>query len=148
MARAIPELNIVLNHIGGPMGFNAYAGKRDEVFRDWDASIRELAAYPNVYVKVGGIGMRLNGFDFHTHAKPPAAQVLADAWKPYVDTCIEAFGADRCMFESNFPVDKGSYPYSAYWNACKILTKGASKAEKRELFAGTADRFYRLGLMD
>ncbi len=147
MARAIPDLNIVLNHIGGPLGINAYAGKRDEVFADWNKSIRELATCPNVTVKVGGIGMRLNGYDFHDQPKPPAAQVLADAWKPYVETCIEAFGANRCMFESNFPVDKGSYPYSAYWNACKLLAKGANETEKRDLFAGTADRFYRLGLL-
>jgi len=147
MARAIPDLKIVLNHIGGPLGINAYAGKREEVFKDWSAAIRELASCPNVCVKVGGIGMRLNGYDFHERPKPPSAQELADAWKPYVETCIEAFGANRCMFESNFPVDKGSYPYSAYWNACKLLTKGASEAEKRDLFAATADRFYRLGLM-
>jgi predicted TIM-barrel fold metal-dependent hydrolase len=147
MARAIPELNIVLNHIGGPLGINAYAGKRDEVFADWNKAIRELATCPNVTVKVGGMAMRLNGYDFHQQARPPSAQALADAWKPYVDTCVEAFGANRCMFESNFPVDKGSYSYSAYWNACKLLSKGASADEKRDLFAGTANRFYRLGLM-
>ena len=147
MARAIPELNIVLNHIGGPLGIIAYAGPRDEVFADWNKAIRELATCPNVTVKVGGMAMRLNGFDFHEKPRPPSAQALADAWKPYVDTCVEAFGASRCMFESNFPVDKGSYSYSAYWNACKLLSKGASADEKRDLFAGTANRFYRLGLM-
>jgi L-fuconolactonase len=148
MARAIPELKIVLNHFGGPLGINAYAGKRGEVYADWNKSIRELATCPNVYVKVGGLGMKLNGFDHHEGAKPVPAQVLADDWRPYMETCFEAFGADRCMFESNFPVDKGSYSYSAYWNACKILTKGMSDGERRDLFAGTADRFYRLGLMD
>ena len=148
MARAIPDLNIVLNHIGGPLGLNRYAGKRDEVFAEWNTSIRELATCPNVSVKVGGIGMRLNGYDFHERPKPPSAQEMADVWKPWMETCIEAFGADRCMFESNFPVDKGSYSYRAYWNACKIIASGASAAEKRDLFAGTANRFYRLGLMD
>jgi L-fuconolactonase len=147
MARALPDLKIVLNHCGGPLGVNSYAGKQDEVFKDWSKSIKELATCPNVSVKVGGLGMRLNGYDFHTRPKPPSAQELAVVWDGYIGTCIEAFGADRCMFESNFPVDKGSYPYSAYWNACKLATKGASAAEKRDLFAGTADRFYRLGLL-
>jgi len=75
---------------------------------------------------------------------PRLLEALADAWRPYVDVCLESFGASRCMFESNFPVDKGSYPYAAYWNACKVLAKGASVDEKRDLFSGTAARFYRL----
>ena len=87
----------------------SYGGKRDEVFADWAASIRALAKCPNVVVKLGGMAMRINGFDFHEKAEPPSSETLAAAWKPYVETCIEAFGASRCMFESNFPVDKGSY---------------------------------------
>ncbi len=90
------------------------------------------------------MAMRLNGWDFHTKAEPPSSEELAAAWKPYVETCIEAFGASRCMFESNFPVDKGSYGYAAFWNACKIMAKDASPAEKTNLFSGTASRFYRL----
>ena len=88
--------------------------------------------------------MRINGWDFHTKDLPPSSGELAAAWKPYVETTIEAFGASRCMFESNFPVDKGSYSYVAYWNACKRLTKGASASERTDLFSATASRFYRL----
>jgi predicted TIM-barrel fold metal-dependent hydrolase len=146
LARAFPGTGICLNHIGGPLAIGAYAGKRAEVFAQWSAAIRDLATCPNVVVKLGGMAMRINGFDFHERAEPPSSEDLAAAWKPYVDVCIEAFGANRCMFESNFPVDKGSYGYQAFWNACKILAKGASASEKADLFHGTASRFYRLGL--
>ena len=146
LARAFPETRIVLNHVGGPIGIGAYAGKRKEVFAAWAASIKALAACPNVHVKVGGLGMRMGGFGFHEEAEPPSSETLAAAWRPYVETCIEAFGASRCMFESNFPVDKGSYSYPVFWNACKLLAKAASAGEKADLFAGTAARFYRLDL--
>jgi predicted TIM-barrel fold metal-dependent hydrolase len=146
LAAAFPDTGIVLDHVGGPIGIGAYAGRRDAVFADWSAAIRRLAQRPNVHVKLGGIGMRINGFDFHEHDDPPSSERLADAWRPYIETCIEAFGADRCMFESNFPVDKGSYGYGVFWNACKLLAKGASAAEKTALFNGTAARFYRLDL--
>ena len=143
-ARAVPETRMVLDHVGGPLAVEGYAGKRDEVFKDWSAAIRELATCPNVHVKLGGLGMRINGFQFEDAADPPTSEMLAKAWKPYMETCIEAFGANRCMFESNFPVDKGSYSYGVFWNACKLLAKGATASEKRDLFAGTAQRFYRL----
>ncbi len=146
LASAFPDTKIVLNHVGGPIGIGAYAGKRDEVFEVWEKGIRTLAERPNAYVKLGGIGMRVNGFGFEQAPGPPSSQKLADTWKPWIQTCIEAFGADRCMFESNFPVDKGSYGYAAYWNACKRLASGASEAEKTDLFSGTAKRFYRLEL--
>ena len=146
LARAFPGTGICLNHIGGPLAIGAYAGKRDEIFTTWSRSIRDLAACPNVVVKLGGMAMRINGFDFHEQVDPPSSETLAAAWKPYVDTCIAAFGASRCMFESNFPVDKGSYGYQAFWNACKILAKGVSAEEKTDLFSGTAARFYRLDL--
>ena len=90
--------------------------------------------------------MRMGGFGFHEQPEPPSSEALAAAWRPYVETCIAAFGASRCMFESNFPVDKGSYGYPVFWNACKLLAKGASKTEKADLFAGTAARFYRLDM--
>jgi L-fuconolactonase len=144
LARAFPGTRIVLNHVGGPLGLNAYEGKRDAVFAKWSASIKALAQCPNVCVKVGGMGMRINNYGFERAADPPSSEALAAAWKPYVETCIAAFAANRCMFESNFPVDKGSYGYGVFWNACKRLAKGASTAEKAELFAGTATRFYRL----
>jgi L-fuconolactonase len=144
LAQAFPGTRIVLNHVGGPLAIGAYAGKRDEIFPVWAASIRKLAKLENVHVKLGGIGMRINGYDFHEKADPPSSETLAAAWKPYIDTCIEAFGPSRCMFESNFPVDKGSYSYAVYWNACKLLTKGMGAGERADLFCGTAARFYRL----
>ena len=113
---------------------------------DWKASVEALASCPNVYVKLGGLGMRLGGFDFHAHAEPPSSETLAAAWRPFLETSIEAFGPSRAMFESNFPVDKGSYSYPVFWNACKLIAKGASASEKADLFAGTAARFYRLDL--
>jgi len=146
LARAFLDAMIVLNHVGGPIGIGAYSGKHKEVFPHWAKSIRELAACPNVFVKVGGLGMRLGGFGFHEQAEPPSSETLAATWLPYVETCIEAFGSSRSMFESNFPVDKGSYSYPVFWNACKLLAKGASSAEKADLFAQTAMRFYRLDM--
>ncbi|MDA8216930.1 MAG: amidohydrolase family protein [Dehalococcoidales bacterium] len=148
LARAFPNTPIVLNHVGGPVGLGPYAGRRDEVFADWRASIRELAYCPNVMVKVGGLGMRIGAFGFEQAPEPPSSEKLASAWRPYVETCIEAFGASRCMFESNFPVDKASYPYAAYWNACKLLSRGASADDKADLFRKTAMRVYRLELRD
>jgi predicted TIM-barrel fold metal-dependent hydrolase len=146
LARAFPGTTIVLNHVGGPIGLGRYKGKRDAVFAEWKASIGALAACPNVHVKLGGLGMRLLGFDFHEGALPPSSEQLAAAWRPYVETCMEAFGAKRAMFESNFPVDKGSYGYGVFWNACKRLAQGASASEKASLFHDTASRVYRLGL--
>jgi len=146
LAHAFPETKIVLNHVGGPIGIGAYAGKHKEVFAVWRASIEALGACPNVCVKLGGLGMRMGGFGFHEQPEPPSSETLAAAWRPYVETCIETFGAARCMFESNFPVDKGSYSYPVFWNACKLLARGATGPEKADLFAGTATRFYRLDL--
>jgi predicted TIM-barrel fold metal-dependent hydrolase len=146
LARAFPATPIVLNHVGGPIGLGRYKGKRDAVFADWTARIRELAACPNVHVKLGGLGMRMFGFDVHEGEFPPSSEQLATAWRPYIETCISAFGPGRAMFESNFPVDKGSYGYGVFWNACKRLAQGASASEKADLFHGAASRFYRLGI--
>jgi predicted TIM-barrel fold metal-dependent hydrolase len=142
LADAVPDARIVLNHCGGPVAINAY--RRDAVFPVWKKSIEALAKRPNVYVKLGGLGMRIGGYEFEKQVDPPSSQMLADAWRPYIETCIAAFGTSRGMFESNFPVDKGSYSYPVFWNACKILAKGASAAEKADLFVGTAKRVYRL----
>jgi len=144
LARTFPDVMIVLNHVGGPIGIGAYSGNHKEALSHWATSIRGLAACHNVFVKLGGLGMRLGGFGFHEQAEPPSSETLAATWRPYVETCIEAFGSSRAMFESNFPVDKGSYSYPIFWNACKLLAKGASSAEKADLFAHTAMRFYRL----
>jgi L-fuconolactonase len=145
LARAFPETSIVLDHVGGAIGLGRYAGKHDEVFAAWSARIRELAGCPNVHVKLGGLGMRMFGFTHHTGELPPSSEELAAAWRPYIETCITAFGPERAMFESNFPVDKGSCGYAALWNAFKRIAAGCSAAEKAALFAGTATKFYRLG---
>jgi predicted TIM-barrel fold metal-dependent hydrolase len=145
LADAVPDLTIVLDHTGGAIGIGPYAGRRDEVFAAWSAGIRELARRPNLHVKVGGMGMRVFGFGFGAGETPPSSADLAAAWAPYAEACIEAFGADRCMFESNFPVDKGSCAYPVLWNAFKRIAAGAGAAEKAALFAGTARRVYRLG---
>ena len=144
LAQAFPDTAMILNHVGGPLAIGVYEGRQKEIFPGWAASIKALAKCPNVNVKLGGLGMRINGFGFENAIDPPSSDRLAEAWKPYMDTCIEAFGAERCMFESNFPVDKGSYSYGVFWNACKKLAHGASEAEKIALFAGTARRVYRL----
>ena len=144
LAGAFPDLTIVLNHAGVPLGINGYSGKRDEVFASWSASLKALAKHPGVYVKIGGLGQRYTGLNFNERVEPPSSAVVAEACRPYVETCIEIFGAGRSMFESNFPVDKPSYSYQVFWNACKLMAKGASSSEKAELFAGTATRVYRL----
>ncbi|HXP04317.1 MAG TPA: amidohydrolase family protein [Stellaceae bacterium] len=144
LARAFPETPIVLDHVGGAIGLGRYKGKRDEVFAEWSARIKELAACPNVHIKLGGLGMRVFGFDVHERPEPPSSETLAGLWQPYIETCIAAFGADRAMFESNFPVDKGSGSYQVFWNAFKRIAAGCSVSEKAALFAGTASKFYRL----
>ena len=144
LASAFPNARIVLNHVGGPLGIGPYAGRHDEIFPGWQAGIRAIAACENVHVKLGGLGMKVYGFDFHKQDRAPDSDTLAAVWKPYIDTCIEAFGPSRCMFESNFPVDKASCSYAVMWNAFKKLAAGASDGEKADLFAGTARRFYKL----
>jgi L-fuconolactonase len=143
-AQALPDTLFIVDHCGGVARIGAYESQRVEVFERWSQSIRELARLPNVHVKLGGLGMRINGFDFHRVELPPSSEQLAAAWKPWIETCIEAFGAERCMFESNFPVDKGSYSYRTGWNAFKRLTAGCSASERQQLFEGTACRVYRL----
>ncbi len=144
LARAFPGTPIVLNHVGGPLGVGPYRGKGDEVFAAWRAGMKALAGCPNVHMKLGGLAMVVNGFDFHENVLPPSSGELAAAWAPYMDACIEDFGADRCMFESNFPVDKGMCSYPVLWNAFKRIAAGASDGEKAALFHDTAHRFYRL----
>jgi predicted TIM-barrel fold metal-dependent hydrolase len=144
VAKACEDTVMVINHTGGAIGIGPYAGKRDEVFADWRFSMIELARSPNVHIKLGGLGMRLFGFGFGDRARPPSSQELAAAWTPYFETCIEVFGTQRCMFESNFPVDKGSCSYAVLWNAFKRITSGYSPAEKSALFSATATKVYSL----
>ena len=147
LARAFPDVTIILNHVGRPLGIGAYAGKRDEIFPDWQKGITEVAACPNVVVKVGGLGNPISGFDWHERKMPPTSREVAEAVSPYYLFCIEKFGPERCMFESNFPVDKQSYSYTVCWNVFKRIAKDFSGVEQAALFHDTAARAYRLPLL-
>jgi len=144
LARAVPQATIVLNHVGGPLGYGPYAGKLDEVRAVWQPAMAELATCPNVFVKLGGQVMRLGAFPYPTDGKPPTSEQMALFWRPWIGSCIELFGPDRCLFESNFPVDKMGTGWVQLWNAFKRIASGASPEEKAALFAGTARRVYRL----
>jgi L-fuconolactonase len=144
LARAFPDTTIILDHVGGVLGVGPYSGRRSEILASWRKDIKDLAGCPNVNVKLGGIGMTSFGFEFHERAVPPSSEELARAWRQYVEPCIEAFGVDRCMFESNFPPDKQSGGYTELWNAFKHITSGASAAEKKALYSGTAARVYHM----
>ncbi|MFL5298697.1 MAG: amidohydrolase family protein [Phenylobacterium sp.] len=146
LARAFPETTIVLDHVGTPLGRGSYEGRLAERFPIWRDHIRELARSPNVAVKLGGLAMAFCNFpSFLAEPRAPSEQLAAE-WAPYVETCIEAFGAERCMFESNFPVDMGACTYAVLWNAFKRIAAGASAAEKMALFSGTATKVYRLAI--
>jgi predicted TIM-barrel fold metal-dependent hydrolase len=144
LARAFPDTTLILDHFGGPIGIGPYAGRADDVFAQWRTNIDTLAACPNVVAKLGGINMTVNGFGWHENPRPPTSQELLDATRHYYDYTLEKFGADRCMFESNFPVDKESCSYTVLWNSFKRLTAGFSADEKAKLFHDTAARVYRL----
>jgi len=144
LAQAFPDTTIILDHFGGPVGVGPYAGKSDEVFEDWRGMINELAACPNVYAKLGGLNMEINGFGWHERPVPPTSDELLEATRRNFEHTIEQFGVERCMFESNFPVDKVSCSYTVVWNAFKKLTKDYSVSEKAALFHDTATRVYRL----
>jgi predicted TIM-barrel fold metal-dependent hydrolase len=146
LARAFPDTRIILDHCGGPVGLGSYANRRDEIFVGWKASIKDVAKCPNVVVKLGGLAMRLLGYDFHERAMPPSSEDAAAAWRPYIETCIEAFGPSRAMFESNFPPDKGQCSYQVIFNAFKRIAAPCSEAEKTALFSKTAADIYRLKL--
>ena len=145
LARAFPDTTIILDHLGGPCGIGPYAGKADEVFADWKTKLDELAKCPNVYAKLGGLNMDVNGYHWENRSKPPTSAELAAATRRYFEHTIEKFGPSRCMFESNFPVDKLSCSYTVLWNSFKILAKGFSADEKAAMFRGTAERVYRIG---
>jgi predicted TIM-barrel fold metal-dependent hydrolase len=146
LARAFPDTKIVLDHCGGPIGLGRFADRREETLTLWKASILDIAKCENVVVKLGGLAMRLLGYDFHERPRPPSSEELAAAWRPYVETCIEAFGTKRAMFESNFPPDKGQCSYQVIFNAFKRVAASCSEDEKTALFSKTATDFYRLDL--
>jgi L-fuconolactonase len=145
-ARAIPELTIILNHIGGLVRVGSYANRDDDVLPAWRRGIAAVAACPNVILKLGGVGQRRFGFDWQAREKPIGSEELAKTLSPLMQYCIEQFGPDRCMFESNFPVDKVSYSYTVVYNAFKRLSIGYSAAERAALFHDTAARVYRIAI--
>jgi predicted TIM-barrel fold metal-dependent hydrolase len=144
LARAFPDTSIILDHVGTPLGIGAYEGRLDERFDIWRASMRDLAECGNVTVKLGGLAMPFCNLPGFLSEPRLGSEALAAAWRPYLETCIEAFGPDRCMFESNFPVDLGSCDYATLWNALKRVASGASADEKTALFSGTAARVYNI----
>jgi predicted TIM-barrel fold metal-dependent hydrolase len=146
LADACPDARIVVNHVGGPLGVGRYRGQQREVFGVWSAAITELARRENVYVKLGGFGVSRMGFEFSKAPKPPSSDELARSWKPYVDVCVSSFGAARCMFGSNFPPDKVNCDFGVLLNAFKKMISGGSPDERSQIFAGTANKFYRLKL--
>ena len=143
-AKAMPDLTIILNHIGGLLRYGPYANRDDEVLAAWRRGIAAVAGCPNVNVKLGGIGMPSNGFDWHERDEPIGSKELAQSMAPFMNYCIEQFGPDRCMFESNFPVDKVSFSYNVMYNAFKRLSKEYSPSERAAMFHDTAARVYRI----
>jgi predicted TIM-barrel fold metal-dependent hydrolase len=144
LTRNFPNTRIILNHVGAPVGLGRHAGRREERFSLWRESIRALARHENVAVKLGGLGIPFGGFRSYLATPPLSSAELAAEWKPYIEACIEAFGPQRAMFESNFPVDSAVGSYATVWNAFKRIVAGASADEKTALFSGTAARIYRL----
>ncbi|WP_250535161.1 amidohydrolase family protein [Caballeronia sp. AZ10_KS36] len=152
LASAAPDVTVVIDHFGGPLGVGPHANSREQVIAEWRHGLARLASLPNTRMKLGGAGMTVFGFGFGfgfgfaSRETPPSSEELAAAWRPYFETCIELFGVKRCMFESNFPVDKGMFSYSVLWNTFKRLAQSLSADEKAALFSGTAAATYRLRL--
>lgn len=145
LARRFPETTIILNHLGGPVGIGPYAAQRDEVFGTWRSHIKALRVCPNLVLKLGGLNMEVNGFGWHKKLRPPSSEEVLHATRHYYEFALEQFGVDRCMFESNYPVDKLSCSYNVVWNVFKRLTAGYTADEKAKLFHDNAARIYRLG---
>ncbi|MFQ6029456.1 MAG: amidohydrolase family protein [Dehalococcoidia bacterium] len=143
-ARAVPDLTIILNHIGGVNRTGYYANRDEEIIAAWRSGIAAVAACPNINVKLGGMGMPRLGFAWHTRDLPIGSEELAEAMSPWMSYCIEQFGPNRCMFESNFPPDKVSYSYNVMYNAFKRLSQGYPATERADMFHDTATRVYRI----
>ena len=145
-AKAVPNLTIILNHIGGVLRTGPYANRDDEVLATWRSGISAVAECPNVYVKLGGIGQPRTGYDWYARTTPIGSEELAPIMAPYMNYCIEQFGPERCMFESNFPPDKVGHSYNVLFNGFKMLSTDYSTAERANLFHDTATRVYRIGV--
>ena len=144
LARAVPECTMVLDHFGTPLGVGIYSSCKDEIFQEWKEEIAELAKCPNVYAKLGGLAMPDNGFRWHLKDKPPTSDEFVAAQKKYFLHTIQCFGPERCMFESNFPVDRLSINYHVLFNAFKKLVANFSENEKHAMFYGTAETVYNV----
>lgn len=143
LAQSFPDTQIILDHTGGPLGIGPYQGKQDEVFTQWKKAIDILSQYSNVAVKIGGLNMQINGYGWETKPLPPTSQELAEATQHYYRHTIEKFGVERCMWQSNFPVDKVSCSYDVLWNSFKRICSGFSDSEKAWLFHDTAANVYK-----
>ncbi|MEX2149540.1 MAG: amidohydrolase family protein [Steroidobacteraceae bacterium] len=144
LAREFPDVTIVLDHMGGPLGIGPYAGQQEALFAEWRAALARLSSCDNVFIKLGGRTLTLAGFGWHRRDAPPGSEELASASAPYYTACIDLFSPGRCMFESNFPVDRASCSYAVLWNAFKRLSRRYSDAERAALFHDTAARAYGL----
>lgn len=144
LAKTFPDTSIIINHCGVPLGTGNYATRHESVLLEWKKGIDSLAEFPRVFIKLGGLGMEINGFQWSDLSAPPGSIQLAQAYEPYFLYCIEHFGVERCMFESNFPIDKLSYSFTAIWNAFKILTRGFSLDERSYLFSDAACHAYKI----
>lgn len=142
LAAALPDLTVVVDHCGGPLGVGPHALHGAESFASWRRGLAALADLPNTRIKIGGFGLAVMGYGYHAQPRPPSSAALAADWKAHVETCIALFGPDRAMFESNFPVDKGQFSYVALWNAFKRLAAGLEKEERQSLFWRSAARCY------
>ena len=143
-ANALPDLTIVSNHIGGLIRVGPYGNRDDEVMPAWREGVSNLAQCPNVVMKLGGVGQPRYGFDWHTRATPIGSEQLAEEMGPLITYCIDQFGPDRCLFESNFPPDKVSFSYHVMYNAFKRMTAGYSPTERAAMFHDNAARIYRI----
>ena len=144
LAKQFPDLVIILNHFSGPLGIGPYENKQADIFPQWQKDLKELSLHENVFAKLGGLAMPVNGFGFHIQDKPPTSDEFILKQKAYYETALEYFTPKRCMFESNFPVDKASISYSVLWNAFKKLATSYSASEKDQLFYKTASTVYRI----
>ena len=144
LARACPNLVIVVDHCGGPLGIGPYAERQQEVFAEWRSAMEAFKPFNNVFMKFGGLAMPIACFAWRKQPEPPTSQTLAEAWRPYFEVCLDVFGPARCMFESNFPVDRTGCSYTSLWNAFKTLAQNLSPDERQSLLRGTAQRVYRL----
>jgi hypothetical protein len=138
LAADFPHTPIVLNHFGSPILGGPNAGRATEVFAEWRKAMIALASHDNVRVKLGALPERRSRTSRESKALPLSSEEIAGAWRPFFEVCLEHFGARRCMFESNFPVQKRWCSYAVLWNAFKRLASGASADEKSALFSGTA----------